>query len=163
LSPERIGVFGGGFNPVHVGHLIVAEEIRTAFNLEKIIFIPTAVPPHKTTANLASFKDRFRMIELAIEDNPYFDVDDIESRLKGKSFTVRTLRNLKEQNPDWDIYFLLGLDNLLEIGTWKEPDSILELASVVVFDRPGYKREGIDKRIVSRVLSADVTVFGVSA
>ena len=163
MSRKKIGIFGGTFNPVHQGHLSVAEEIRSSFDLDGIIFIPAAVPPHKVTDDLAPFDDRYRMIELAIEDNPNFSVDDIEAKLAGKSFTVRTLRFFKEKNPDWDIFFLLGLDNLHEIKTWKEPESLFELCRLIVFDRPGYGREGIEEEIISRVLFARVTEIGISA
>ncbi|MFC2075607.1 nicotinate-nucleotide adenylyltransferase [candidate division KSB1 bacterium] len=163
MSRKRIGIFGGSFNPVHLGHLSVAEEIRIGFDLQRIIFIPAAVPPHKTTEDLAPFSDRFRMIQLAIEDNPNFTVDDIEGGLSGKSFTVRTLRIFNEKNPDWDIFFLLGLDNLHEIGTWKDPESLFELCQIIVFGRPGYHRDGIDEGITSRVIFSDVTEIGISA
>lgn len=163
MSPERIGIFGGSFNPIHTGHLIVSEEILNSLQLDSVLFVPSAIPPHKGTTDLAPFADRFRMIELAIEDNPRFQVDDIELRLSGKSFTVRTLRQFKKSNPDWEIYFLLGLDSLLEIKTWKEPDSIFDLCQMIVFDRPGYNREDVEAEIASRVFFSEATRIGISA
>ncbi|MDD5129383.1 MAG: nicotinate (nicotinamide) nucleotide adenylyltransferase, partial [Candidatus Omnitrophica bacterium] len=102
----RIGILGGTFNPVHIGHLILAEEAREKLGLDKIIFIPTALPPHKDNLNIAPADDRLRMLKLATQGNKYFKVLDIEIRRKGRSYTIDTLRELKSKYSRDELYFI---------------------------------------------------------
>lgn len=132
-----LGLFGGTFNPIHSGHLIVAEDARELLCLEKIIFIPSYIPPHKK--QITSSKHRYRMAELAIKNNPNFEISDIELKRKGRSYTVDTLREFKKRYTDFELYFLMGVDQLLEIETWKTPDEVFRLCKVVVLSRPGYE------------------------
>ena len=114
----RIGLFGGTFNPVHLAHLRVAEEVREAFNLSRVIFTPAATPPHKTTRTGA--RHRLKMLELAVAGRRGFDVSDIESRRAGPSYSVDTIRQLKRQfDAATRLYFMLGEDAFFEIHTWK--------------------------------------------
>lgn len=102
---RRIGIMGGTFNPIHMGHLIIAEEAREKFVLEKVVFIPSYITPNKEV-EAAPAEERLRMVELAVESNPYFSVSDMEIRQKGMSYTVSTLRTLKERyGDDWELYF----------------------------------------------------------
>src|SRR4051794_6519919 len=104
---RRIGVLGGTFDPPHIGHLIIAEEVRIALDLEEVWFIPTFTPPHKDgTKTKAS--QRIEMTKLAIESNPHFKVNSIEIERSGKSYTIDTIRELKRENPDSDFYFIIG-------------------------------------------------------
>ena len=137
--PKRIGLLGGTFDPVHIGHLRVAEEALEALSLDGFVFIPAAVPPHKPDRRIESFEDRWCMLELAVEDNPHFELSDLERRLSGKSYTVVTLRELRKlYPPETELFFLVGLDAFWELDTWYRFKELFELASIVVVRRPGY-------------------------
>lgn len=133
---KRIGIFGGTFNPIHFGHLIIAEGVREEYNLDKIIFIPSAMPPHKTKGVLAA-KHRYAMVALAILHNPYFMISDIEMRREGLSYTVDTIRALREiYGDETEFYFIAGTDTIHELPTWKYIDELLELCNFVGATRP---------------------------
>lgn len=135
-SKKRIGVFGGTFNPIHFGHLIIAEAVREEYKLEKIIFIPSAVPPHKQK-NVLCAKHRYAMAALAILNNPYFTISDIEMRRSGPSYTVDTIKELKEIYGDnVEFYFIAGTDTIHELPTWKYINELLELCHFVGATRP---------------------------
>lgn len=127
--------FGGSFDPVHVGHLIVARDVIEVMGFEKLIFLPTHQAPLKEP-HRASPEDRLRMLELAIEDYPFFGVSDLEIRRGGVSYTVDTARELHAQKNS-KIFFLVGADSFLSLHLWKEPSELLSLASFVVVDRDG--------------------------
>lgn len=135
----RIAVLGGTFNPVHYGHLRVAEEAREGLGLDKVVFIPTAIPPHKTEESLTPASVRLEMVRLAIADNPGFDVSDMEIKRGGRSYTVDTLRELKKGGPaDLKISLIIGNDSFNDITTWCEYQELFKLASFIVVPRPGY-------------------------
>ncbi len=135
----RLGIFGGAFDPVHYGHLRVAEEVYESLALERILFIPTAVPPHKTIAKVTPFAHRLKMVQLAIEGVAHFAVSDIEKEIQGRSYSVETLRSLHSTfSPDTEFYFILGLDAFVELPTWKEYRQLSSYAHFVVVERPGY-------------------------
>lgn len=134
---RRVGVFGGSFNPIHLGHLIVAEEARRRLRLSEVCFVPSYNPPHKLLR--VGFEDRCRMVELAVEDNPHFTVSRVEEGRKGRSFTVETIRLFKEQHPGDRVYFLMGADQFSELSTWRSPEELFKLCQVVVLLRPGYE------------------------
>lgn len=135
-NKKRIGVFGGTFNPIHFGHLIIAEAVREEYQLEKIIFIPSAVPPHKQK-DVLSAKHRYAMTAVAILNNPYFSISDIEMRRSGPSYTVDTIKELKEiYGDDVEFYFIAGTDTIHELPTWKYIDELLELCHFVGATRP---------------------------
>lgn len=135
--PLRVGLFGGSFNPIHIGHLRAAEEVREAQRLDRVLFIPAALPPHKRTHQLATPQQRLEMVRLAIAGNPYFRVSDIELRRSGRSYSVDTLRELRQKFPNWHLYFIVGSDAFAEIHTWKEFEQLFALAHFVVVSRPG--------------------------
>lgn len=147
----RIGVFGGTFNPPHTGHLIVAETARESLNLDKVLFIPSSIPPHKTFQSLVDAERRMAMVKLAISGNPHFEVSDIELRRDGKSYTVDTLRMLTTLYPRSQLFLLIGIDNLLELHTWKEPEEIFALCEVVAINRPGFSLSAVRKDYLRRV------------
>jgi len=125
----RVGVFGGSFNPIHIGHLIVAEEARCRLRLDRVIFIPAGQPPHKDAGGLAPAADRYDLVRLAIADNPAFEASDIEIRRPGRSYTVDTLAALRKSLPRGSKLFLIvGQDSVAEMKTWREPRKILSLA-----------------------------------
>ncbi|MFO7983610.1 MAG: nicotinate-nucleotide adenylyltransferase [Desulfuromonadales bacterium] len=132
----RIGILGGTFNPVHLAHLRIAEEVREGCGLDQILFMPAAVPPHKAVAEKVPFRHRLAMVEAAVADNPAFVASDLEGRRSGKSFSVHTLEILREKNPGADFYFLMGMDSFREIDSWYQYQRLFDLAHIVVTSRP---------------------------
>jgi nicotinate-nucleotide adenylyltransferase len=158
----RIGLLGGTFNPVHIGHLILAEEAREKLKLDKIIFIPTALPPHKDNINIALPCDRLAMLKLAIKSNKFFAVSDIEIKRKGRSFTIDTLNELKVKFANDELYFIIGSDLLKYLNEWKDLSDILKMVNFVVATRPGYPLEKIPHYIQTLSIRAvDVSGFEV--
>ncbi len=134
---RRLGIVGGTFNPIHTGHLRSAEEVREAYDLQRVIFIVSAVPPHKAPEGIIEADHRYEMVRRAVRGNPSFDASDIEIDRKGASYTVDTLSYFRRRlGDDAEIYFILGLDAFLEIGTWRDYRRLFELANFVVTDRP---------------------------
>ncbi len=134
----RIGILGGTFNPIHVAHLRSAEEVREAQHLDRILFIPSATPPHKRANGLATAKHRLAMVRLAIRGNPHFRVSTIELERRGRSYSVDTLRALHARMPGASFSFILGMDAFREISTWREYRSIFSLCNLIVTSRPTY-------------------------
>ena len=139
----KIGILGGTFNPVHIGHLILAEEAREKLGLDKIIFVPTALPPHKDNLNIAPAKDRLKMLRLAVASNKFFAVSDIEIKRGGKSYTIDTVKELKKKYPQDSFYFIIGSDLCTYFDGWKDIDQITKAVTFVVATRPGYPLEDI--------------------
>ncbi|MSR31636.1 MAG: nicotinate (nicotinamide) nucleotide adenylyltransferase [Gemmataceae bacterium] len=138
----RVGVFGGSFDPVHLGHLALAEACREAASLDEVWFIPAHFPPHKGTRALAWFEHRLEMLELAIAGHEPFRADPLERERPGPSFTMETLRLLSQQHPGNEWFLILGSDSALEFSTWKEPGKILQMATLVVHGRRGGELSG---------------------
>ena len=139
--PSRIGLFGGTFNPIHVGHLEVAENVRQQFGLEQILFIPCALPPHKTGGGLASATDRLEMVQIALTHRDDMRVSDIEIQRGGPSYTIDTLLGLTSKSGDGTAYyFLIGVDAFFEIHTWKSYRQLLDLTALIVMTRPDLKK-----------------------
>jgi nicotinate-nucleotide adenylyltransferase len=128
----RVGVFGGTFDPVHLGHLILAEQCREQAGLEQVLFVPAALPPHKQTQALTSFGQRVEMLSLAISGNAAFRIEELEKDRPGPSYTVDTLTRLHETRPGDELCFILGSDSLHELPLWYQPRRILELATLLV-------------------------------
>ena len=148
----RLGLFGGTFNPIHFGHLRAAEEVCEALSLHHLWFIPAAHPPHKAPQDITPFEVRLEMTRLAVGDHPVMAVSDIEGRRPGKSYSIETLRLLREEvGPAWELYFILGLDAMLEIRTWKDYAQLFELCHFVVLDRPGYDRSRLGEMLTREV------------
>ncbi|BFU95811.1 MAG: putative nicotinate-nucleotide adenylyltransferase [Nitrospira sp.] len=138
LQRLRLGLLGGTFNPVHFGHLTMARQIRRALDFDRILFIPTGDPPHKSGRDLASAEDRYEMVRLAIGSEAGLTISDVEIRRPGKSYTIDTIRLLRQEyGSQTNFFFLIGLDAFLEFPTWREPNALLELCSFVVMNRPG--------------------------
>ncbi len=135
----RIGIFGGTFNPIHMGHLIAAEEIRQSRSLDRVLFVPSARPPHKPAPELLCAESRLEMARLAIQGNPAFEVSEIELERRGRSYSVETIETLYNQwGKDQALYFILGIDAFLEIDSWYAPARLIRLCHFVVMSRPGY-------------------------
>jgi len=134
---EQIGILGGTFDPIHTGHLLVAQDAMGALSLTRVIFVPAAVPPHKLERKKTSAQTRFEMVQLAVKGNLSFYVSDIEYKRSGPSFSIDTIAALKDEYSGSELYFLLGEDNLRDIWSWKEPERLFSLCEVVVIGRPG--------------------------
>lgn len=154
---KRIGVIGGTFDPPHSGHLIIAEEVRLALELSEVWFIPTNVPPHKEEA-MSSAENRIKMVEKAIKSNPHFKVNQIEMEREGKSYTIDTMRVLKERNPDTTFYFILGADMVEYLHEW---DGIDELRNLVTF--VGVKREGYHLNSKIPIIEIPIPMVDISS
>jgi nicotinate-nucleotide adenylyltransferase len=137
---ERIGLFGGTFNPIHQGHLNAATDAVGKLPLSRLIFIPSANPPHKPLEDETPARHRLEMVRLAVAGNSLFEVSDAEIRRGGESYTLLTLGSLRKKMPGTDFVFLLGIDAYLEIGSWYHIEQVLPLAEWVVMTRPGYAR-----------------------
>jgi len=134
----RIGIFGGTFDPVHLGHLIMAEQCREAGQLDQVWFIPAARPPHKQDRPVTSFAQRKEMLALAIAGMPAFRVDELEKDRPGPSYTADTLQEMNRRYPRSEFALLLGSDCLPDLPQWHEPERIIELAELLIFARPGW-------------------------
>ncbi len=133
---QRIGIIGGTFNPIHLGHLMIAEMAREAYNLEKVIFVPAYHPPHKHE-DVIDAKYRYEMTEAAVSDNPYFTVSDVEFKREGPSYTIDTVRHfIKEYGPDTEFYFIAGTDSIRDLPNWKYIDDLLPLCHFIGAVRP---------------------------
>ncbi len=138
-KPARIGLMGGTFNPIHIGHLVTAEEAFYQFKLDEIIFIPSGQPPHKIDGEIASAEDRYLMTVIATASNPHFTVSRIEIDRKGPSYTVDTLREMKKiYGEETELFFITGADAIIEILTWKDPEIIADMCEFIAATRPGY-------------------------
>jgi nicotinate-nucleotide adenylyltransferase len=137
----KIGLMGGTFNPVHFAHLRIAEEARELCGLDRVIFIPAADPPHKPLAGEVPFYRRCEMVRLAIAGNPFFELSDIEGHRSGKSYSIDTIGVFREKNPGDVLFFIIGGDSFLEIGSWHRYTDIFRACSLIVVERPGFPSE----------------------
>jgi nicotinate-nucleotide adenylyltransferase len=133
----KLGIFGGTFDPVHYGHLMLAECCREQRGLDAVWFLPAAVPPHKRDRELTPASERIEMLKLAIAGNPAFSVSPYETNRGGVNYTVDTLAHIKEEDPSRELFFLMGEDMLLDLPHWRHPEKVCELAQLVVVYRAG--------------------------
>ncbi|MBI4546345.1 MAG: nicotinate-nucleotide adenylyltransferase [Ignavibacteriae bacterium] len=158
----NLGIFGGTFNPPHMGHLIVAESVRDQLHFDKILFIPSATPPNKNDPAMPDGARRLEMTQLAIDGNSDFEVSDIEIRRRGISYSVDTMKALTELYPKASLSLIIGADNFLEFQTWKSPNEILTLAEVVVISRPGFDAHSVKSELARLVRFVNVPQIGIS-
>lgn len=147
----RLGIFGGTFDPVHLGHLLLAECCREQARLDEVWFVPAAIAPHKSDRPPTPAAARVEMLELAIGGNEYFCLCLMEVEREGVTFTIDTLKEIKAAQPESELFFLMGADSLVDLPTWREPEGICELATPLVVGRPGAAAPDFDclKGIVS--------------
>lgn len=138
---ETIGLFGGTFDPIHLGHLRAAAEVRRKARLDRILIIPSYLPPHKARGASASPADRLRMVELACRRRAGLEASPIEVEAREKSYSILTLRKVRARTPGARLFFILGVDAFLEIGTWREYKKVLQECYFIVTGRPGYELE----------------------
>lgn len=174
--PERgmkIGILGGTFDPLHRGHLIIAEKVGDALGLDRVVFIPSARPPHKRSEAILDISHRLNMVKLATRGNRGFEVSSIEAERGGVSYTVDTVRSLKEESgADAEHYFIIGSDTIYELHTWKDIDVLVGLCQFVVVGRPGYSLDeiraddvGLDEETARSALGCPVAIepIGISS
>ena len=138
---ETIGLFGGTFDPIHCGHLKAAAEVRRRTRIGRILFIPSYEPPHKAAGGAASPADRLRMVELAVRRRAGFEASALEVEARGKSYSIRTLRRVRRLYPGARLFFILGVDAFLDIGTWHQYEKVLDECYFLVTARPGFDLE----------------------
>lgn len=170
---RRVGVFGGTFDPVHYGHLVVAEEVYATLHLAEMVFVPAGQPPHKTREVITAAEHRLAMLELAIASNPHFTISRVDMDRPGPSYTVDTLRLLRKQwGAETAIYFVIGGDSLEDLLSWYDPPGILGLLThLVAVKRPGYNEseeyyDWLEARlpgIKQRLLVVEAPQFEISA
>ncbi len=162
---RRVGILGGTFDPIHLGHLFIAEEARVQLSLEKIVFLPNGSPPHK--AAFAAAADRHAMVLAALASNDRFECLDLELRGPGPSYTVETLRAMRADCPDDELFYITGADAVAEISTWRSPDEVVELAQFVAATRPGCDwltlMERIPRRYHPRIHRLDCLALDISS
>lgn len=146
----KIGVFGGSFNPIHMGHLIIAEEARWQCDLETVLFIVTAHPPHKKEPRVDA-ESRFKMVEMAIDNEPDFRPSRIEIDRGGNSYTEETLKELQAAYPGADLYLIVGADSVLDFSAWKNPEAVIDMSHVVVVPRPGFDLSQMEPSLRAKV------------
>lgn len=148
----RLGLFGGTFNPIHYGHLRAAEEACELLQLDRLLFIPAARPPHKEGRVVTPFALRYEMTRLAVADHPRLAVSDLENRRPDKSYSIDTLKVIRQEyGPAAEIFFVVGLDAMLEIDTWKSYRELFHLCHFLVLDRPGYERRQLTALLQDKV------------
>jgi len=136
----KIGILGGTFNPIHLGHLVLAKECRAKFGLNKVIFVPAGTPPHKTVEGGVSVADRLNMVRLALEGEDGFEVSTYEIDKGGVSYSIDTIKHFKEKyGADTELFFLTGSDSTESLSSWKDIDEILDLVTFVIGARPGWE------------------------
>lgn len=136
----RIGIIGGTFDPIHLGHMLIAKEARTRLELDRILFVPAGAPPHKTEQPVTDPGARLTMVQLAISDYSHYGVSRLDIDRRGPSYTVDTIRLLRDEwGMDAEIYFLIGADSLIDLPIWRQPEHLLRLCQVVALRRPGYE------------------------
>lgn len=159
MNKKRIGIMGGTFNPIHIGHLILAQKAYEEYNLDKVVFITSADPPHKS-GNIVSADVRARMVNLAIEDNQAFIHSDIEINREGYSYTYLTLLELKKIYTDTELYFILGADSLFYLEKWKEPEIIMKNAVILAANRNTVNEELYQKiNDLKKDYNADIRII----
>ena len=158
LTRKKVGILGGTFDPIHTGHLILAEAAYESFSLDYVLIMPNGNPPHKAGQVNATMEQRTRMAELAVADNPHLKVSDFEKTPQDYHYTYETLEFLKKEHPDTDYYFILGADSLVHFHTWMEPRRICEACSILAATRDHMESEELTDRIqeLSRMFGAHI-------
>lgn len=159
----KICLFGGTFDPPHIGHLLIAQTICEAESFDKILFIPVNIPPHKTVNT--PLEDRLNMLDIAIDDNPNFEISDIEIKRGGVSYTIDTIKTIKNKYniSSNKISYLIGSDSLLNFHNWKDPEKILEECQIIVAIRPGFRPSDIPAWILHKIQFANIPRFEISS
>jgi nicotinate-nucleotide adenylyltransferase len=160
----KLGLMGGTFNPIHIGHIKIAYKVLNDFDLSKVIFIPSGDPPHKKARGVVEASHRLKMIKLAIGNDKRFEASDIEIKREGKSYTLDTIREIKNiYGVEADVYFIAGVDSALDLPKWREPLKILSLAHFVAVERPGFSLEELDGKYRKRIITVGEISIDISS
>jgi len=159
----HIGLFGGTFNPIHTGHLIIADALINQTSINKIIFIPAAIPPHKQNQTISAAKHRFKMIQLAIQDFPEFEVSDFEIKRGEVSYTIQTVQCFLDRYTSDTLYFIIGADSLAEMKLWREPERLIHMIRFIVVNRPGFDMNEIKPEFHENVLWVNTPLIEISS
>lgn len=169
---KRVGIMGGTFDPIHLGHLVTAEAARSDFNMEKVIFVPSGRPPHKQESTITPKEFRYLMTVLATAANPYFEVSRTEIERSGQSYTIDTVNFMKEKMlPGSELFFITGADAILEIITWKNVEELLETVTFIAATRPGYNlhelknrlNKKLGKHLMDKIIPIEVPAMAISS
>jgi len=168
---KKLAIMGGTFDPIHYGHLVSAEAVRIQYNIDKIIFIPSGNPPHKHNINITPAEHRYIMAQMAVLSNPYFEVSRLELDREGRSYTVDTIKELREVlGNNIELYFITGADAILEILTWKNVGELLSLCKFIAVTRPGYGKAELYNKVSelkslfkSDIITINVPEFAISS
>jgi nicotinate-nucleotide adenylyltransferase len=155
----RVGILGGTFDPPHNGHIGIAQAALKEFRLDRVIFVPACVPPHKMKRCVAPAEDRFKMLQLAINGHEKFEISRIELDRPGPSYTADTLTEFRKTYPYDELFLLIGADNIAEIESWHEPDRIVGLAKIAAANRPNFTASGAytDRVVAFKMPPADIS------
>jgi nicotinate-nucleotide adenylyltransferase len=158
----KIGILGGTFNPIHMGHLILAEEVLQKIGLNKVIFVPANIPPHKDNGEIIPASHRLKMLRLAIRGNPHFSVSDIEIKRGNISYTIDTIKEYNKLYHGHELYFIIGSDMIKYLFEWKDLKEIISLVKFIVATRPGYPLENLpDYMSTIDILAVDISAFQI--
>jgi nicotinate-nucleotide adenylyltransferase len=162
---RRVGVMGGTFDPIHHGHLVAASEVQAWFDLDEVVFVPTGAPWQKADREVTPAEHRYLMAVVATAANPRFTVSRVDIDRDGPTYTIDTLRDLRDQLPDAELYFITGADALAEIFTWRDAEELFELANFVGCTRPGYTLDpsALDKIPSDRVTMVEIPALAISS
>lgn len=169
---KRVGIMGGTFDPIHLGHLVTAEAARSDFGLEKVIFVPSGRPPHKQESAITPKEFRYLMTVLATAANPYFEVSRTEIERSGQSYTIDTVEFMKgKMQPGGELFFITGADAILEIVTWKNVEQLLEIVTFIAATRPGYDlhqlknrlSRKLNKHLMDKIIPIEVPAMAISS
>lgn len=158
---RRVGLFGGTFDPIHLGHLVVAEWITDSLELDRTIFIPNNMHPFQKRTDITESHHRYEMVKRAIADFPRFEVSDVELKKDATSYTVDSLHYFRSAFPDSQIYYMMGADNLNDFTSWKQPHEILKLVNLVIYNRPGIETD--DSLEHERMIRIDSPYIDISS
>ncbi|HJT38105.1 MAG TPA: nicotinate-nucleotide adenylyltransferase [Actinomycetota bacterium] len=164
---RRVGVMGGSFNPIHIGHLVTADEARYTFELDEVVFVPAGRPWQKDAADVAPAEHRYMMCVIATSQDPTFRVSRIEIDREGPTYTLDTLHALKLERPADDLFFITGADAILQILTWRDPEAVLREARFIAATRPGYDLDRLEKELPEgledRVAIMEIPALAISS
>jgi nicotinate-nucleotide adenylyltransferase len=160
----KIGILGGTFNPIHNGHLTIAEYVRKEFKLSKVIFIPCNIPYHKKSLKLLPSDQRLDMVKIAVKENKFFEASDIDIKRGGLTYSIDTLKELKSVYSNKDsFYFIIGMDSLIELPLWREIKTLAKLCRFIVVKRPGFNKRRMQSFLSPRIFYSDAPLVDISS
>jgi len=164
IMMRKIGLFGGSFNPVHHAHLILAQEAASQLNLDKVVFMPAYLPPHKRSEGLVDSEHRYNMLKIAVQNNPLFSVSDSEIRREGVSFTIDTVKELLGQyGGETELYLIVGMDMLEDIPNWRKSEELISLCKFAGAGRPGYDDSHLHPGVLQKLVKINMPQMDISS